>query len=153
MLSKHPENNAKSRITTPMRLFAILAFMKHLGIDYGTKRVGLAVSDPDGALAFPRETFPNDASLLERLAAYVEKEKIAVIVVGDARSFGGAENPVTKEADSFADALTNLVDVPVKRAMEVFSSVEASRYAPAGKTHDDAAAAAIILQRYLDGVQ
>ncbi len=124
--------------------------MRYLGIDYGAKRVGIAVSDAGGNIAFPRATLPNDKTLLRQLVDIAHKEKIEAIVIGDTRSHGGAENPVTIEADTFAESLKKEMALPVERVWEAWSSVEASRYAPEGKGHDDAAAAAVILQRYLD---
>ena len=124
--------------------------MKYLGIDFGTKRVGAAVSDDAGTIAFPRETIANDAKLVPHLNKLVEEENIEAIVVGDTRSHGGAENPVSTEAEKFIKALEQTTGLPVERAFEAWSSIVASRYAPKGKEHDDAAAAAIILQRYLD---
>src|SRR3989338_3271140 len=124
--------------------------MKYLGIDFGTKRVGLAVSDDAGAIAFPRATLPNDAQLFSQLVELVKNEKIGSIVVGDTRSHGGKDNPVTAEAEGFVVALQTAVAVPIERVWEMWSSIEASRYAPEGKGHDDASAAAIILQRFLE---
>lgn len=124
--------------------------MRYLGIDFGTKRVGIAVSDEAGSIAFPRATVPNDKQLISHLIKLIKEEKIGMPVVGDTRSHGGAENPVSAEADLFIEELKRATGKPVARAFEAWSSVEASRYAPKGREHDDAAAAAIILQRYLD---
>jgi putative Holliday junction resolvase len=124
--------------------------MKYLGIDYGAKRIGVAVSDVDGTIAFPRGTLENDSHVVEHIARRVEGENAEVIVIGDTRSFSGLENPVTKESDEFAGRLKNATGLPVIRAWEAGSSIEASRYAPESQQHDDASAAAIILQRYLD---
>jgi len=124
--------------------------MKYLGIDYGTKRVGVAVSDAADTIAFPRATLPNDAQLFSQLEELVKNEKITCIVVGDTRSHGGKDNPVTAEAEAFVVALQKTLPVPIERVWEMWSSIEASRYAPEGKEHNDASAAAIILQRFLD---
>ena len=124
--------------------------MKYLGIDYGAKRVGVAVSDAAGTIAFPRATLPNDAQLFSQLEELVKNEKITCIVVGDTRSHGGKDNPVTAEAEAFVVALQKTLPVPIERVWEMWSSIEASRYAPEGKEHNDASAAAIILQRFLD---
>lgn len=124
--------------------------MKYLGIDFGTKRVGLAVSDEAGTIAFPRTTVPNDQKVFSHLTKLVSDEKIGSIVVGDTRSHSAKDNPVTSEAEAFVVALQAAIAVPVERIWEMWSSIEASRYAPEGKGHDDASAAAIILQRFLD---
>ena len=124
--------------------------MKYLAIDYGSKRVGIAVSDGMGSIAFPRETLSNDGKLLSNLKKLIEDEKIERIIAGDTRTVSGEENPVTKEAEGFIEALARETGMPVSRAFEAWSSIEASRYYPEQKGHDDSSAAAIILQRYLD---
>lgn len=124
--------------------------MKYLAIDYGAKRVGVAVSNNEGTIAFPRRTFPNDDKLIPTLKKLVADERAEHIIVGDTRAVSGAENQVTKEAEAFSDVLARETGISVSRVFEAWSSIEASRYAPDGKTHDDAAAAAIILQRFLD---
>ncbi len=124
--------------------------MKYLGIDYGTKRVGVAVSDAAGTIAFPRATLPNDAQLFSQLEELVKNEKITCIVVGDTRSHGGKDNPVTAAAEEFVVEIQKEFAVPVEGVWEMWSSIEASRYAPEGQEHNDASAAAIILQRFLD---
>lgn len=124
--------------------------MKYLGLDYGAKRIGVAVSNAEGTIAFPRFTVENNAGALDTIKQLATDEKVAAIVMGDTRSYGGAENPITEEAELFGAALAGALAVPLERAYEVASSVEAARFAPDGKQHDDAAAAAVILQRYFD---
>ena len=123
--------------------------MKYLGVDYGAKRVGLAVSDANGSIAFPLETV-DTAAALTRIIQLVQEKGLKTIIVGDTLFHGGVENPVTREAQEFCDRLARETGLPVSRASEAWSSVEASRFAPKGSEHDDAAAAAIILQRFLD---
>jgi putative holliday junction resolvase len=123
--------------------------MRILGLDYGAKRIGIALSDETEGFAFPKETIANDALARDRILEIIEAEKVAAVVIGDARAASGAENPVTFEADRFAEELGEAIAIPMHRAWEAWSSVEASRFAPKG-VHDDSAAAAIILQRFLD---
>ena len=93
----------------------------------------------------------NDAKLFPDLLHFIQSEKIERIIVGDTRSHGGGENPITADAEKFMEELARTTkNVPVSRAFEVFTSIEASRYAPETKQHDDSAAAAVILQRFLD---
>ena len=124
--------------------------MKYLAIDYGSKRVGTAVSDTAGTIAFPRTVLANDEQLFSALKKLIEEEKIEAIVVGDTRSHGGGENPVTAATESFVVKLEAETKLPIERVWEIWSSIEASRYAEKGNEHNDAAAAAIILQRFLD---
>ncbi|HWO07697.1 MAG TPA: Holliday junction resolvase RuvX [Candidatus Paceibacterota bacterium] len=122
--------------------------MRYLGIDFGAKRIGIALSDETGGFAFPKETIPNDDAAFDHIAKLIDAN-VGAIVIGDARAANGVENPVTFEADHFAERLGERVTIPIHRAWEAWSSVEAGRFAPNG-VHDDSAAAAIILQRFLD---
>lgn len=124
--------------------------MRYLGLDYGAKRIGIAVSDAAGGFAFPRETIPNDYTAIDRLAKLVKEEGIGEVVLGDARAVSGDANPITAEAERFGKMLETYLRLPVRTVWEAWSSIEAGRFAPKGKEHDDSAAAAIILQRHLD---
>ena len=124
--------------------------MKYLGIDYGGKRVGIAVSDSTGTIAFPRATIQNDTKFFENILKTIAEERVDAIVVGDTRTFSGFDNPVTKDAENFIERLKRETGLPVEKGWEAGSSIEASRYAPEGTGHEDGAAAAIILQRYLE---
>ncbi len=124
--------------------------MKYACIDYGARRVGIAVSNQEGTIAFPRATVSCDAHLVRMIQRMVTDEKIEKIIMGDARTISGEANQITHEVEMFAQSLRDTGTVPVELAREAWSSIEAARYAPRSKDHDDAAAAAIILQRYLD---
>lgn len=119
--------------------------MRFLGIDYGSERIGLAISSEN--IAFPRAVYTNDKLVIERLKTLIEEEKIDRVIFGDARSFGGLENPITNEARMFAEMLQKETGLPLTFVDETSSSVEASRYQ---KKKRDESAAAIILQRYID---
>lgn len=124
--------------------------MRYIGIDFGRSRIGISVSDEAGSIAFPRIVIANDAHAIDALRAMVAAESVGAVVVGDARTLSGEANTVTAASDAFSRKLEEALTVPVYRAREAWSSMEAARFAPKGKTHDDAAAAAIILQRFLD---
>ncbi len=123
--------------------------MKFLGIDYGGKRIGLAVSDANGTIAFPRATIANMRGVIDTIKALVREEKIDFIVIGDTKSYGGVPNPITTHVKNFVIDLKEVLDIPIASSWEAGSSIEANRYAPDDR-HDDSAAAAVILQRYLD---
>lgn len=124
--------------------------MRYLGIDFGAKRIGLALSDEGGQFAFPHETIPNDATSIDRIQKIAHKEGVGILVIGDTRTVHGAENPITEAAEVFANTVSAHLGIPCERMWEAWSSIEASRYAPKGSEHSDSAAAAIILQRYID---
>lgn len=124
--------------------------MKYLGIDYGSKWVGIAISDEEGKIAFPRAEVPNGTGLLQFIARMVEQEKVKTIIVGDTRTVEGKDNPITPEVEKFVAEIARVTTILTEFAPEMWSSIEASRYAPKGQEHNNAAAAAIILQRFLD---
>jgi len=131
--------------------------MRYLGIDYGSKRVGLALSDEDGTMGFPHATVANTPRLIDELCALVAKENIGAAVIGESRNFHGEENPIAKDAGALGSLLAERSGVPVFYESETFTSVEARR-APAKsektrspKKHKnvDASAASLILTGYL----
>jgi len=140
--------------------------MRYLGIDYGTKRIGVALSDEDGKLAFPKEIVLNDANTFNRLGEIIKSEDIGEIVVGESVDFSGALNALSARIEVFILELKERFEIPVHKQKEFLTTVEARRHkglgGQAGKSqthsrvkqkksgHIDASAAALILQRFLD---
>ena len=124
--------------------------MRFLGIDYGTKRNGIAISDEDGVLAFPKEIIPNDANTLRRLGEILQDENISEIVVGESVDFSGTPNKLSIQIEDFILELQNKFNIPIHKQKEFLTSVEARRYGVSKESAVDAGAAALILQRYLD---
>ncbi len=139
--------------------------MRALGIDYGERRIGLALSDPSGTLARPWRTLAragHDDKLAKDLADQIaalaaEADGLAVVVIGLPRRLDGTPNDLTVRVQAFAERLRARVAVPVALQDERLSSAEAeSRLARRErdwrkrKALIDAAAAAVILQDYLD---
>lgn len=127
--------------------------MRHLGIDFGTKKVGIALSDEAGTMGFPKGVLPNDNLLLDVVAKLIADERVERIVMGESRDYSGNENSVMKDARAFAAALTERTGVPVAYELEMLTTQEARRdfegvhNAKSGNV--DASAAAIILTSYL----
>ncbi len=122
---------------------------KYLGIDYGSKRVGLSLSDEGGLMAFPFETLPNDASLPEKIKKICAEEKIGGVVVGESLDYKGGENPIMKKIKPFAEKLALETGLPVYFEPEFLTSREAGHIqGENGKI--DASAAALILKSFLD---
>lgn len=131
--------------------------MRYLGVDYGSKKIGLALSDEAGAMGFPHAILANTPKLLDQMCALIAKENVGAVVIGESRNFAGGENEIAKYARSFGNQITERAGVPVFFESEVFTSAEARR-APekepksrATKKHPaiDASAAALILTSYL----
>lgn len=125
--------------------------MRYLGIDYGEKRIGVAVSDPGGRMAFPLKIiFNNDKTkLLEQLKSLLEEEKISKIVVGLPLSLDGSETEQTKKTRNFVDILKGITSLSTDFENEILTTHMAESVV-GKKEHTDAAAAAFILQSYLD---
>jgi len=79
--------------------------MRYLGIDFGSKRVGLALSDESGAMGFPHAVVPNDGRLIDYVRDLIANKNITAIVIGDSKNFAGEENPVAAKAKAFAAEL------------------------------------------------
>ncbi len=132
-----------------------------LGVDYGLARVGLAMSDPSRVIASPLSAVSTEDALY-RVKATVEDDGVTEIVVGVPLHMNGSMSDMGREAIAFVAQLRAAVDVPVVTRDERLSTVEAERIlneidSPSQRRHRakgrvDSAAAAIILQSYLDGV-
>ncbi|MBI2108954.1 MAG: Holliday junction resolvase RuvX [Parcubacteria group bacterium] len=125
--------------------------MRFLGIDYGEKRIGIALSDENGMLAFPHSILNNDARLIKSIHDICKQESVSQIVIGESRMYGGTENPVMKKIADFKERLQKTTSLPIAFESEVLTSQEArrSREKESNVPVDDSAAA-IILQSFLD---
>ena len=130
-----------------------------VGIDYGRKRVGLAVSDPLGIFASALETVQT-AKIIEYLKNYSQKENVSGFVVGMPKNMNGAPSEAAKDVKTFLVQLEKAFPgVPIHLEDERFTSVLAHRVMIDGgmkaserrdKESVDKISAAIILQSYID---
>ena len=131
--------------------------MRYLGVDYGSKKIGLALSDEAGTMGFPHAVIPNTPRLVEELCALIAKENVGAVVIGESRNLLGGENPIAGDARALGEMLRERAGVPVSYESEVFTSAEARRApakegksrAPKQRADVDASAAALILTSYL----
>lgn len=122
--------------------------MRVLGIDYGEKRIGLAVSDESQTLA--RElTILSPKEFFSQLPRLVLEYEIETIVIGWPLSMDARITAKTREVESFEQELRKIVSVTLERMDERLSSSMAE-HLPGGKKNIDSLAAQIILQNYLD---
>ncbi len=141
------------------RVATLPASMKILGLDMGSKRIGLAVSDEDETFAFPRGKLERQGrdKDLAALAQLIEEEAIEQIVVGVPLHMSGRQSKGAEAARAFAKALEEHTSLPVETLDERLTTVEAERalQATGRRAKDqkevvDSVAAAIILSTYLD---
>lgn len=133
--------------------------MRAAGIDFGKVRVGVALSDELGMMAHPRPFLDgrNLRQLLLDLKSLKEAESIETFVVGLPRMLDGTEGPAARRARKFASRLAEVTGARVELVDEWFSTREAlGRLQDGGldsrqaRTKVDSAAAAIVLQAWLD---
>ena len=121
--------------------------MKVLALDYGAARTGVAVSDPTGTLARPLRTVERAATEegIDELAEIVRAEEVERVVVGLPLTLRGESGSQAEETERFAEALEAVLDVPVERFDERFTTTLAGPGAG-----EDARAAAHLLTSYLE---
>ena len=135
--------------------------MRILALDIGDRRIGVALSDPLGMLASPLTTIerstPDTQTAIDDILALAEQHETAEILVGIPYLMSGRIGAQARITMDFADILAERTSIPVIRVDERLSSVQAERMlAHSGsppaqdKGRTDAAAAAVILQAYLD---
>lgn len=124
-------------------------YMKYLGIDFGGKRIGLAVSDEENAFAFPLSVVQNNSGVLEEIIAVVTKEEVEKVIIGDSKNLDMKNNPIMKDVERFIKGWKEKTQIPIELYTEMFTSQAAARFAPKDDLHD-ARAAALILQGYID---
>lgn len=123
--------------------------MRLLGIDYGSKRVGIALSNEDGTMAFPREVILNDGKLLAALETIITKEKVGEIVIGHSLNTKGQENKIHAAVEGLMMDLTLSVGLPIHLVPEQYTTQLALR--TQGRTElTDASAAALILNTFIE---
>ena len=135
--------------------------MRILAIDHGTKRMGIAVSDELKMIALPLEFIPAEpfADFLARLREIVKEKEVEMILIGMPRNMDGSYGPAALKVQEFAAALKDAIITPIKTWDERLTSAQANRFLIEAdvrrskrKEKVDKAAAAILLQSYLDAI-
>lgn len=135
--------------------------MRHLGIDYGSKRVGIAISDEEGSFAFPYKILSNNMELVDAIHNICGTEEISAIVLGESHDLSGKPNKIMGSIEEFKRNIEAELELPVYFQKEFMTTVEArgregkeiNNAKKVGKDKQvgaDASAAALILQRFLD---
>jgi len=136
--------------------------MRIMALDIGDKKIGVAMSDPEGVLATPLVTIIrlNDSEAIDSICKLVSKYKVGYVVVGLPYSLDGSVGTQAEKVCAFARKLSQSLQVDIRMQDERLSSAAADRLlseAGAKKGHKksvrDAAAAAFILQGYLDSLR
>lgn len=122
--------------------------MRLMGIDFGSKKVGIALTDESGVMAFPHSVIPNDAKLLKTIETIVLEKHVGEIVIGYSLNKDGKENRIHASVEEFMTDLTLALGVPIHLEPEQYSTQQALRI-QGRNDQTDAAAAAIILDSFI----
>ncbi len=136
--------------------------MRRLAIDYGSKRIGFALSEADVSMVFPLKTLELSPSLsletcAQKVAAVIAEHNPDEIILGDPLQLDGQQGHAARKVRAFKTELEKTIQTPIILWDERFSTITAQEMLhAAGKNtkssrkHIDAAAAMAILQSYLD---
>ena len=128
--------------------------MKYLAIDYGLKRIGLAVCDPSEIISSPLTVIKNSDKLIDEIAKIIDSESVEALVIGLPLNMDGSAGPQAELTKEFTDKLKDTVDIPIHFQDERLSTFEAEQKLNAAdikktKAPIDAIAAAQILEDFL----
>lgn len=145
--------------------------MRYLGVDYGTKRIGVALSDENGKMAFAYSVIVNIGAekVLAKIKKICAENSVGKIVLGKSLNYKGEPNPIMEEIERFKAGLEKETNLPIIYQNETLTSAEARRPLSGERKRPpilskkrspekekkarmkvDASAAALILQGYLD---
>lgn len=122
--------------------------MRYLGIDYGTKRIGVAISDASGKMSFPKQVVANNDDCFKELQSFINEYGVEEIVIGHSLNQDASDNVVQKEIESFITDLTLEFGLPIHLEPEQYTTQAALRI-QGRNDQTDASAAALILDSFL----
>ena len=119
-----------------------------IGIDVGSKRVGIALSDEAQMMAFPHAVFTQDTHLVKKICAVIAEKQVGGIVIGHSLDKEGKPNQIHESAEALLLDLTLETGLPVHLEPELFTTQAALRI-QGRNDMTDAAAAALILDNFI----
>lgn len=123
--------------------------MKRIGIDYGSKKIGVALSDDGGTMAFPHAVVPNDDAFLKYIEDLVSERGIEEIIIGHSLNNAGEPNKIHAAVEEFMTEVTLSLGLPVHLEPEQYSTQQAMQE-QGRNSMTDASAAAIILDSFIN---
>lgn len=123
--------------------------IKYLGIDFGSKRIGLSISDDTLTVAFPYKTISNTPRVVDEIFEIIQAERVTKVVLGESKDKDMKDNPIMILINKFKIEMEEK-GIEVDFIPEFFSSAQVISIMGQQNKSIDASAAAIILQSYLD---
>ena len=143
--------------------------MRLMGIDYGEKRIGIALSDESVQFAFPHSVIENSPNTIKKIRIICQENKVGEIILGQSLDYKKLPNPIMGKTDRFKAVLEKELDLPVVYQWEVLTTKEAERIPAFGEARPplsnlrkmkrrrqgrhkkiDASAAALILKSFIE---
>lgn len=142
--------------------------MRLLGIDYGEKRIGIALSDEAKNFSFPHSVVENSPKTIKKIKKICEENMVEKIILGQSLDYKGQPNPVMEKIEKFKSILEKEISLPVIYQSEVLTTKEAERLLAVGEARPplsrkryrkgrqgmvekiDASAAALILRSFIE---
>jgi putative holliday junction resolvase len=122
--------------------------MRRLGIDFGTKNIGIALTDESGSMAFPHAVIPNNEKTLPTIIVLLKEKEVQEVVIGHSLNKDGNANALHRAVEELMTDLTLAVGLPIHLEPEQYSTQQALRI-QGRTTKTDAAAAALILDSFI----
>ena len=126
--------------------------MKIIGVDFGSKRVGIETADTETKMAFPKSVLINKDGFFDMFSKICIEENIELVVLGESKNFQMENNAIMKEINEFKDRVEKELSLKVEMQSEFMTSEQARREQGENDMLD-ASAATIILQSYLDKIK
>ena len=123
--------------------------MKILGVDFGSKRVGIAIADTEAGMAFPKAVLEKNSTFFEEFKNVCEAEKVSFVVLGESKDFNMNDNKIMEAIHAFKKQVEDELHLSVIMHPEFMTSAQAV-HEQGVNNMIDASAATIILQSYLD---
>lgn len=123
--------------------------MRLLGIDFGEKRIGIALSDEQANFAFPHSVVLNDKNAIREIKKICEKNNVKKIILGQSLNYSNQPNPVMEKIALFKTLLEKEMGLPVIYQTETLTTQEAKRL-QGNIEKIDASAAALILRSFIE---
>lgn len=120
-----------------------------MGIDYGEKRIGVALSDESGSFAFAHSVIKNDKNAIGAVKKICEGNKVGKIIIGESVDYKGQPNPIMKKIETFKKILSKETGLEIIYQPETMTTKEAERLQE-GNKKIDASAAALILRSFIE---
>ncbi|MCD6177125.1 MAG: Holliday junction resolvase RuvX [Candidatus Cloacimonetes bacterium] len=134
-----------------------MVLFRLMGIDFGTVRIGIALSDPLQIISQPFKVIPNTENTISEICKIIKSEKVGKIILGLPLNLDGEDTKKTLEVRKFSEMLESNIDIPVIFWDERYTTVEANEYLKQmgyniakSKKVIDKVAASIILKSYME---